>query len=976
MFSGRWFSSILVLGQLAGVCACAQQYAFHEDGEAEGLNSLTVNCLLQDRAGSVWAGTENGLYVSDGSIYNRIGAAEGLLDSYILSIYEDASGEMWVGTANNIYHGRARHFSAVAAASHGLPGAQGQQLGSIDPGHVLVESQHRLFQLMRTSPQASWSIKSFFSATSLTAHPQLNTIHSVYVDRNRQIWLGCGEAICQVSGNSIKVWGTGQGVAADTWSWFLQDSAGRLWARSYHHVRQLTLGAERFANEDISPALVTYNTCSVPMVEDPYHRILTRTDRGLAVWNQGRWQILGAANGLTMPGIVALMVDQDGGLWMGTYGKGIQRWLGYGNWETWAAGQGMPGNLVWSVLRDNRGTVWAATEAGIGKLDRGADRFVTWHPNSNVPRGQVVDVRAAPDGSLWFSSLRGELLHYFPDSGKMHHWTMPTGWRQVWLDSESRMWGLANSGLYRAEKGSNQIVKVHDPALQDQRISDACEDPRHGIWFASKTGILRFSSGTWSRIELSSQGAEDGFVSVACAADGTLWLGGASTGILHVAVQGTTATLAKPQPPPEFSGLEVMFLVRDHRGWLWVGTGSGVYIFNGNRWRHVTKKDGLTWDDCNEGAFFEDTDGSVWIGTPDGLSHLLHPEDLFKPYALRIIDVHATLGNASIPVGSSITFPWTREPLRVHMAFSAFEHRSSIVYRYRIVGLDREWLTSKNPDLQYSALPDGKFQLELFAEDTGQNVRSPLTVLSFRIRPPWWKSIPFLLTMAALLPALAFALQRFRERSLRARQAALEALVRERTEELENEKQQLLDAREALREQATHDGLTGLLNHGAIHEVVATEMARSRRDGTPLMAVMIDIDHFKKINDLHGHVAGDEVLRELARRLTGAIRPYDSAGRYGGEEFLLILPGIDGCRDPEQLSLVHNAICGAPIRIGNIEVSITCSLGASLFCGDSAMTVETFIDRADKALYKAKDGGRNRIEFEAHPLAVHKRNLG
>lgn len=967
MTLSRLIRAMLWMSWLIPLCAGAQQYAFHDDSEDEGLNSLTVNCLLQDHAGLLWVCTENGLYTFDGATYTRIGAAQGLSDSYIVSIHEDAHGELWVGTSNHLYHGDSRQFSVIPSGTYGIAGGTGQQLSSTASGQVLTVSRHRLFELTRADPGGSWSVSPFFPQASLEAYPLLNSITSVYVRRSGHVWLGCGNAMCEVSGNSVKVWGMKEGVPADAWSWFLEDSAGRLWARGYRHILELSPRGTEFTNEDIRSAPVTFHSTFVPIVEDAGHRILTRTDRGLAIWSQGRWQTLDAKNGLTFPSILALLVDRDGALWLGTYGKGVKRWLGYGNWETWSEGQGLGGNPVWNLVRDPRGTLWAATESGIATLDRERARFVPWHPNAGVPRGQVVTVQEARDRSLWFSTTAGRLLRYSPTTGEMRHATLPSGVRQVWLDSSDRVWGLTGGGIYTSDSSLKAITKVRDPAVPDQLYSDACEDNSHGLWFASKAGILHFADGKWTRIALTGRDTTDGFAGVACAPDGTLWLGGASRGVLHLRpVQGQKGIVAAdtdPQAPQELNSAEVMFLRFDRRGWIWIGTGSGVYVFNGTRWRHVTEKDGLTWNDCNEGSFFADDDGSVWIGTSNGLSHLLHPEELFEQRELRIITVDAMLGDARVPVAGSSSFAWAGEPFRVHLVTSAIGDQSSIIYRYRLAGLERNWAASKSQDLHYTSLPDGKYRLELYAEDPDRGIRSPLTAISFRVRPPWWRSIPFEIGLGACLLAMVYSLMRFRERNLILRQAQLEALVGARTEDLQLEKKQLMEAREALREQALHDALTGLLNHGAICEILDREMARVRRDGSNLTILMIDLDHFKSVNDSHGHIAGDAVLREVARRMTGSIRPYDAAGRYGGEEFLVIMPDFGSARDVSRLAIVHQAICREPIQIPNGQVNITCSFGVSVLLRDKPITAVQFLDQADKALYKAKDAGRNCIDF-------------
>jgi two-component system, cell cycle response regulator len=179
--------------------------------------------------------------------------------------------------------------------------------------------------------------------------------------------------------------------------------------------------------------------------------------------------------------------------------------------------------------------------------------------------------------------------------------------------------------------------------------------------------------------------------------------------------------------------------------------------------------------------------------------------------------------------------------------------------------------------------------------------------------------------------------------------------------------QQLLAAREALRDQATHDGLTGLLNRCAILEMLDKELARAAREGQALSLLMVDLDRFKEINDTHGHAAGDAVLRESARRMREAIRTYDSVGRYGGEEFLIVLPGCDGDSAVSQAERVRETVGGSPFLVGPRSLAVTCSIGTSSRTIPSAEDVDALLREADLALYRAKADGRNRVEPAAWP---------
>ncbi|MGE5648252.1 MAG: GGDEF domain-containing protein [Acidobacteriota bacterium] len=176
---------------------------------------------------------------------------------------------------------------------------------------------------------------------------------------------------------------------------------------------------------------------------------------------------------------------------------------------------------------------------------------------------------------------------------------------------------------------------------------------------------------------------------------------------------------------------------------------------------------------------------------------------------------------------------------------------------------------------------------------------------------------------------------------------------------------ELVAAREALREQATRDQLTSVWNRSAILEMLHHEASRAAREGTALAVIMADLDHFKLVNDRHGHPAGDAALREAARRMQACLRSYDRLGRYGGEEFLVVLPGFSKQRALQLAVRLRSAVAEAPVRAGSLLVTITVSLGVTATEAGQAASPETLIRLADSALYRAKETGRDRVEWAA-----------
>jgi diguanylate cyclase (GGDEF)-like protein len=182
--------------------------------------------------------------------------------------------------------------------------------------------------------------------------------------------------------------------------------------------------------------------------------------------------------------------------------------------------------------------------------------------------------------------------------------------------------------------------------------------------------------------------------------------------------------------------------------------------------------------------------------------------------------------------------------------------------------------------------------------------------------------------------------------------------------------EELVTAREALRRQATRDALTGLWNRNSMTEVLARELKRTKRESSALSVIMADLDHFKNVNDTLGHAAGDAVLIEAARRMNQCIRPYDAACRYGGEEFLMVLPGCGLAGAVNRAQDIRTAIAQSPFEIPEGSLNVTCSLGVASTGGVCGFDAALLVREADEALYAAKRNGRNRVEMASSEVLI------
>ncbi|MBA3613482.1 MAG: diguanylate cyclase [Nitrospirales bacterium] len=187
--------------------------------------------------------------------------------------------------------------------------------------------------------------------------------------------------------------------------------------------------------------------------------------------------------------------------------------------------------------------------------------------------------------------------------------------------------------------------------------------------------------------------------------------------------------------------------------------------------------------------------------------------------------------------------------------------------------------------------------------------------------------------------------------------------------DLQNE---LISARETLRIQAMQDPLTQILNHGAIVDTLLREIDRAHREEQPLSLILADLDGFKNVNDSYGHVAGDHVLVEVARRMRFCLRSYDAIGRYGGEEFLMVLPNSDAAQAVRLAERIRVAVSEKPFRVHNADLTVTVSQGVTTWTDPCPIPIEQLIQSADGVLYLVKNSGRNGVEFaQFHRHADH-----
>lgn len=926
--------------------------------QQQGLGSLEDNCLLQDHRGFVYVCTEHGLFRFDGHAFQRIGADAGLLGSYIGALHQDAAGRLWVGTRSGLFVGDGQRFAPVLAQGHPLLIDPGATLADLD-GHWYAVSQHHLWEI--DSAGTTWRAHPRFDAAAQRATPALSDIGSVFAD-GRAVWFGCGKSLCQLSGDTLRVWGERDGIPPDTWTSYLHARDGTLWARSPYHIRALAPGAASFADHDLPGARVV--TAYLDMIEDDDGHLLTRANNGLARWDGRGWRIFDASNGLPPIGIDALLFDRSHVLWIGTYGRGVLQWRGYDRIQSWQGAQGLDSSPSWAIARASSGELWVGDELGGSVLARGAARLVGWPLKAPPLAQETVGLAALPGGDMLVPYYSGELLRYRAREGRtdvLAH--SPAYIRDMLVDSHGQVWLCTERGLYVYD--GHTLQRAGGSVVPDNMFVDAKEDAQGRLWFSGEAGLFRLAHGQWTQVRVDGAPLAQSFTHLDIEPDGTFYLAGNFDGLWRGRATDGDAMTVQHAGDALLDDTRIYFIHHDRRGWLWIGGTDGVELFDGQRWRRLTQDDGLIWDDTAGDGFFEDGDGSVWIATSNGISHILDPAALAASDPLQIVITQLRRGDMPQPPAWAYRFDYASdEPVTVRVATQGAPTRGNLQYRYRLRGLEPAWRNSDRPQVDYPPLPPGDFVFEAMAYDPDNRQFSPMVQLPLHIVPPWWQRPPAVLGGLLLLTLGLVLAWQLRTRHLRARAYRLEQLVALRTRELEVDKQALEDARAALWQQATHDALTGMPNRSHVLNILALAIDESRQPtgaekGEPLAIALIDLDHFKRINDHHGHLAGDAVLIEAATRLRESLPLGATLGRYGGEEILAVVPGA--LRDDRApFEALRRYIADSPFDGDGECVSVTCSIGVAWLQPRDHDGFD-LIRRADAALYLAKTAGRNRV---------------
>ncbi len=989
---GPWAAAALFAIALVFLALPAQAttlFDFERFSDQLGGRQSTVYDVFEDAQGFLWfAGDTDGLLRYDG--YELKSWSEGFLATEtrhnVSTQIITRSGRLWVGSwGNGLQYwdreeGRFVQFLHDPETAHSLADNRVQTFLEDQRGRLWIGT---VAGINRVDPDRPDSLIRF--AAEQPDHPLYRQRIWRMLEWNDSIWLATSNGVFRLADGG------------DQWQRFeLSDPALAVEHERSEEVRTITLAHGQLWAASQLGAFVwrpDQNRFEAVSFEQAPERPMPRINELLESRNRGLWA--GAHDGLYRidaeratfvrlgerdqliadVDVRALHEDEEGNLWIGTRDQGLI--FGRRQQQTFAPlREAMPaqfaelgGRLSSALLTDRQGRLWTSIPGGILRRDQAGQgrswRFAARHNVRRVERlaeDEHGAVWLATDGGLFVIDQDDDLRAQTEVFDRLGLGVLPVS--ELWIAPDGCIWvALWHHGLacWRPALGEVELLLTELQQTRGDSIYQLSPDEHGRLWAATRyAGLFSVNLADRSVQQWPLLGEDRHEPSYYCAVpdQGRLWLC-TGDGLIefdpdggHKQRFGTELGL----PAARVSGL-----FRHPDGGLWVLTPNGMArrLPGSDRFVSYGLADGLPGLGLQRNAVTVDPSGRLLVGTNRGAAVLQNPALPVEYRAPQIVLGRAWIGREDLtrrldPQRPKVRMAPGERDLLLQFAVLDFHDPGRNVMRLKLEGLDQEFgpLTTER-SVRYVNLPPGRYELVAQGWNSrGVQAEQPLR-LTIVVEAPWWR-LPWVWAAAGLLLAvLIWVLVQARLRAMRLTNLRLRDMVERRTHAL-------AEANAQLRNQSAQDFLTGLLNRRGFTERFNTLRKARRKDGGRLSLVLFDLDHFKDLNDRHGHDAGDRVLRKVAALLQAHLPPSALAARWGGEEFLFALDGFDTDQAVALCEALRAAFRANPVALEETAIHFTATFGVVGIEPDDA-SLEGWMRQVDQALYAGKRAGRDRV---------------
>jgi len=768
------------------------QYRHQVWNTAEGLPQSSVESIVQTRDGYLWLGTQEGLARFDGVrfvVFDR-GNTRALRHNRVTSLVEDRDGGLWIGTEGGGVTRLAGGVFTTYTTDQGLPNDRIRALAVDDGGVLWVGTDEGL---ARSAPGGfvvpEGAPRDRVDALLVTRGPGLlagsssglyrrvrerferfeppglpeGPVHALWEDAFRVLWVGARAGLVVVRDGAASRWDGG--LSGRTVKSMKGDRHGSLW-----------VGTEEGG--------------------------LTRIARG------GRVSTYTAADGLSNNIALTILEDREGNLWVGTQDGGLNRFSD-GRFVTWTTREGLAGDIVWPVYGDREGSLWVGTSSrGLSRMRQG--RVVaSYGTKDGLPSNAIQSLVEDQDGTLWIGTRGGGLARRREGRFSVLERPLPGPSVSALCAARDRsLWiGLRGGGLCRLKDG---VLTTYGPAegLPPSGVHFLHEARDGSLWIATNGhGLVRFRGGRFEQFTVKDGLSSDIVNTLHEDADGTLWVGTYGGGLVRLQA-------GRFRPFTTAHGLyddAIFSILDDGRGNLWMSCNKGVFRVSRKELADLDRKlvaslhpvsygveDGMRNRECNganQPAGWRASDGRLYFPTIEGLVAVDPARIEANPVPPPVVLEQVVADGAARPAGSDLVLGPGTEGLEFHYTAPSFVSPGRVRFRYRLEGLDRDWIEAGTRRIAYyTRVPPGEYRFVVKAANEDGVWNEAGASLAVRLRPRLYQTRAFAIACSLAVGLLAFGAHRLRIRRLQSRERDLMALVEQRTKSLTEEKEKTLEA--------------------------------------------------------------------------------------------------------------------------------------------------------------------------------------
>lgn len=943
----------------------------------DGLPHNTINSIIQSKDGYLWFATWEGAARYDGRNFTVFGRSSltGLPDSGVRVFSLDRNGDLLMGGSRGgmalVKDGQWQPLPAVEKLINDLiRDTNGRIWIATEGGGLLLQ-------------QPDGNTRQFAAVDGLTP----TVIYRLIDDTQGKIWLATQQGLYwfdpSLTDPIFHLAGPEQGMPLTSIFALALDADGGLLVGTEQGAFKRQAQQFQPLDPDLQGVAV-----SVMMLDQQQQIWLGTINQGVMRLGTLGLEQLTVADGLPNNRVLALWQDSEKSIWIGTNG-GVLR-LRDAPFSNLTTSKGLSDNYVRTVLEHSDGSMWIGSSGGLDRHVNGKVLPIT-NPQGG-PLTSVLSLAEGPDGDIWVGSYAQGVMRL--RNGKVIDVVdralglTSNEVRAILPMSDGSVWVGTSGGLSHVVDGRVREFHVKD-GLSGEFVTALAVQPNGKLWVGTGSGVSVQDGDKFRLLALNKLDQADyvfGFYQPPATDD--LWLATDRGLVRYQASTGEMQLVGKEAGLP-FDKIfaiaaesDQYFWLSSNRGILRVKQQDLLQVATGAQPQLVGyelfgESDGMQSAQCNGGsmpAAVARKDGSLWFATSQGVA-MVTPARLGE-FAIRtppVVVQKVSADGVQYPIATNQLPAGTR---RIEMQFAGLSYvmPTRIQYRTKLVGFDKDWV-ERGPQhvAEYTNLTPGNYQFLVSAAYPDGDWSAEPAEIQLEILPFFWQRIEFLIAIATVLVLLMLLFYRWRIHSLRSNEQKLRRQVLEKTsalrqqadiltlavEEKTNLAEQLRIQAAAFEAQAREDGLTGLANRRAFDEQLASEFNRAQRLQHQLCLVILDIDHFKRINDQWSHMAGDEVLKRIAQILKQHCRDIDLTSRWGGEEFALLLPQTSLQQGHEVCERLRQAIANTDYQDIAPGLTVTASFGLAVNTG--LAHYDKLISRADSLLYQAKAQGRNSV---------------